>query len=143
MTLADEQLILAIRQGNTEAFGELYDRYYKKVYHKCLSFTKNQEEAFDYAQESLMKAFDHLDTFRGQASFSTWLYTITHHHCLAGLKKNSRISTTSLSNQYNESERVYLAMAADDSHERDEQETIMYTLINHLPESEKNLLTLK
>lgn len=141
--ISDEQLILAIRQGNQQAFGELYDRYYKKVYHKCLSFTKNQEEAFDYAQESLMKAFDHLDTFRGQASFSTWLYTITHHHCLAGLKKNSRISTTALSEQYTDGERTHVAIATDDTQERTEQETIMYTLINHLPESEKTLLTLK
>jgi len=141
--LADEQLILAIRQGNSDAFGELYNRYYKKVYYKCLSFTKNQEEAFDYAQESLMKAFDHLDTFRGQASFSTWLYTITTHHCLAGLKKNSRISTTALSEQFTEGESTHVAVAAEDNTERNEQETIMYTLINHLPENEKTLLTLK
>lgn len=141
--LTDEQLITMIREGNREAFGELYDRYYKKVYHKCLSFTRNQEEAFDYAQESLMKAFDHLDTFRGQASFSTWLYTITHHHCLACLKKSSRISTTALSEQFTEGERSHIAIAHDDTADRSEQETIMYTLINHLPENEKTLLTLK
>jgi len=142
-SIADEQLVQSIRQGNREAFGELYNRYYKKVYHKCLSFTKNPEEAFDYAQESLMKAFDHLDTFRSQASFSTWLYTITHHHCLAGLKKNSRLSTTSLTEEYQEEENNHIAVSNDDTSERTEQETIMYTLINHLPESEKQLLTMK
>jgi RNA polymerase sigma factor (sigma-70 family) len=141
--IPDEQLILSIRQGDRGAFGELYNRYYKKVYHKCLSFTKNQEEAFDLAQESLMKAFDHLDTFRGQASFSTWLYTITHHHCLAGLKKNNRLNTTSLGEEFTEGENQHIAISHDESSERDEQETIMYSLINHLPESERELLTLK
>jgi RNA polymerase sigma factor (sigma-70 family) len=141
--VGDEQLILSIRQGNREAFGELYNRYYKKVYHKCLSFTKDPDEAYDYAQESLMKAFDHLDTFRGQASFSTWLYSITHHHCLAGLKKNSRLSTTALTDQFIEFDRSQSSMTLEESAERTEQESIMFTLIDHLPENEKQLLTLK
>jgi RNA polymerase sigma factor (sigma-70 family) len=141
--VADEQLILSIRSGNREAFGELYNRYYKKVYHKCLSFTKDPDEAFDYAQESLMKAFDHLDTFRGHASFSTWLYSITHHHCLAGLKKNSRISTTALTEKFMESDKNERSFTLDDSNQRTEQEAIMFTLIEHLPESEKQLLTMK
>jgi len=142
-TITDEQLILSIREGNREAFGELYNRYYKKVYHKCLSFTRNPDEAFDYAQESLMKAFDHLDTFRGHASFSTWLYTITHHHCLAGLKKNSRISTTALTQQFMEADRNQTSITLDESSQRTEREAIMFTLIDHLPENEKQLLTLK
>jgi RNA polymerase sigma factor (sigma-70 family) len=141
--VSDEQLILSIKEGNREAFGELYNRYYKKVYHKCLSFTKDQDEAFDYAQESLMKAFDHLDTFRGHASFSTWLYTITHHHCLAGLKKTSRLSTTALNEQFIEADRNQTSITLEDSTQRNEQEAIMFQLIDHLPESEKQLLTLK
>ncbi|HEY5823059.1 MAG TPA: RNA polymerase sigma factor [Cyclobacteriaceae bacterium] len=142
-TISDEQLILSIKGGNREAFGELYNRYYKKVYHKCLSFTKNPDEAFDYAQESLMKAFDHLDTFRGHASFSTWLYTITHHHCLAGLKKNSRLSTTALNEQFLEADRNQTSITQEETTQRTEQETIMFKLINRLPENEKQLLTLK
>ncbi len=141
--ISDEQLILSIKGGNREAFGELYNRYYKKVYHKCLSFTKNPDEAFDYAQESLMKAFDHLETFRGHASFSTWLYTITHHHCLAGLKKNSRLSTTALNEQFIEADRNQTSITLEETSQRTEQETIMFKLIDRLPENEKQLLTLK
>jgi len=141
--ISDEQLILSIKEGNREAFGELYNRYYKKVYHKCLSFTKNPDEAFDYAQESLMKAFDHLETFRGHASFSTWLYTITHHHCLAGLKKNNRLSTTALNEQFIEADRNQISITLEESTQRSEQEAIMFKLIDRLPESEKQLLTLK
>lgn len=141
--ISDEQLILSIKGGNREAFGELYNRYYKKVYHKCLSFTKDPDEAFDYAQESLMKAFDHLDTFRGHASFSTWLYTITHHHCLAGLKKNSRLSTTTLNEQFMDADRNQTSITLEESTQRSEQEAIMFKLIDRLPEGEKQLLTLK
>jgi len=142
-TVADEQLIISIREGNREAFGELYNRYYKKVYHKCLSFTKNPDEAFDYAQESLMKAFDHLDTFRGHSSFSTWLSSITQHHCLAGLKKNSRISTTALTEQFVDTDKVQSSISLDEATQHSEHEAIMFKLIDRLPEKEKELLTLK
>jgi len=89
-SLIDSQLIELIHSGNREAFGELYHRYYKKVYHRCLSFTKDPDEAFDLAQEALMKAFDKLYTFRGDSAFSTWLYTITTRHCLAVGKRKTR-----------------------------------------------------
>jgi RNA polymerase sigma factor (sigma-70 family) len=142
-TIADEQLIVSIREGDRAAFGILYNRYYKKVYYKCLSFTKDRDAAYDYAQESLIKAFDHLDTFRGHSSFSTWLYSITQHHCLAGLKKSNRISTTALTEQFIYSDSKHSATSIDESSQRNEQETIMYKLIDHLPENEKQLLTLK
>ena len=51
----DEQLVDAIRKDDRQALGELYNRYYKKVFGKCFSFSRNQAEAFDLAQESLMK----------------------------------------------------------------------------------------
>ncbi len=46
-SLTDEQLISFINCGDRTAFGELYSRYYKKVYHKCISIIKDQDEAFD------------------------------------------------------------------------------------------------
>ena len=77
----DDELVKAIRQDDRDALGELYNRYYKKVFNKCFSFTRKQEQAFDLAQEALMKAFDNIHSFKGESSFSTWLYTITHRPC--------------------------------------------------------------
>ena len=138
--LKDSRLISLIHGGNREAFGELYHRYYKKVYHRCLSFTKDPDEAFDLAQEALMKAFDKLYTFRGDSAFSTWLYTITTRHCLAGWKKGNKKNCTPI-----------LAVDQlpcefsdpDGMAERVEQETIMFQLLHALPEPELQLLTLK
>jgi RNA polymerase sigma-70 factor (ECF subfamily) len=137
----DSQLIGLIHSGNREAFGELYHRYYKKVYHRCLSFAKDPDEAFDLAQEALMKAFDKLHTFRGDASFSTWLYTITTRHCLAGWKKEHRkkgVTLPAVAEQHH-----YDLPEEDGVADRAEQETIMFRLLHALPEPELQLLTLK
>jgi len=139
----DEQLVAAIRLDDRHALGELYNRYYKKVFNKCYSFTRKQEEAFDLAQESLMKAFDHIHSFKGESSFSTWLYTITHRHCLAALKKNGRFQFHPLEDNQQDEDQRDASPLSEESHERAEQELIMYSLINALPEKEKNLLNLK
>lgn len=138
--LDDRQLIDLIRQGSRDAFGELYHRYYKKVYHRCLSFTRDPDEAFDLAQEALMKAFDKLNSFRGDSSFSTWLFTITTRHCLARWKKVAKNAVVQLP----KSEHQHLELAEPEGVEdRIEQERIMFRLLNTLPERELQLLTLK
>ena len=142
--ISDEELVKAIRMNDRDALGELYNRYYKKVFSKCYSFTRKQEEAFDLAQESLMKAFDNIHSFKGEASFSTWLYTITHRHCLAALKKNGRFQFHPLEeNQLGDDEKNDPAPTTEEGTERAEQEMIMYSLINALPEKDRNLLHLK
>ena len=47
--MTDEQLALAVKQGNRRAMGELYSRYYLLVFNKCLSFAKNADDASDMA----------------------------------------------------------------------------------------------
>lgn len=143
-SVTDEELVIAIRVNDRKALGELYNRYYKKVFNKCFSFTKKQEEAFDLAQESLMKAFDNIHSFKGESSFSTWLYTITHRHCLAAIKKNGRFQFHRLEeNILSDEDKNDPTPASEESSERAEQELIMYSLIKALPEKERDLLNLK
>jgi RNA polymerase sigma-70 factor (ECF subfamily) len=88
---SDEELVDSYRTGKKECLGTLYERYYKKVYHKCLSYTKNPDSAFDLSQDILLKAFGKISTFRGNSSFSTWLFVITTNHCIAYLRKTKNI----------------------------------------------------
>ena len=143
-TATDEELVNSIRTNDRNALGELYNRYYKKVFSKCYSLCKKQEEAFDLAQEALMKAFDNIHSFKGESSFSTWLYTITHRHCLAALKKNGRFQFHPLVDNFlGDEEKNDPSPAAEENTEKAEQELIMYSLINALPERERELLNLK
>jgi RNA polymerase sigma factor (sigma-70 family) len=138
---SDEELITAILANDTDALGELYNRYYKKVFQKCLSLVKDPDEAFDLAQEALLKAFDHLKNFRKDSSFSTWLYIIAHRHCLLALRKKNKNGVQSTEALDEEADR--LAENTDEVERRIESETIMFSLINQLPEADKELLFLK
>jgi RNA polymerase sigma factor (sigma-70 family) len=97
----DEELVGSYKAGKHECLGVLYERYYKKVFHKCLSYTKNPEIAFDLSQDILLKAFGKIDTFNGYSSFSTWLFVITTNHCIAYMRKFRKISFVNLDSYYN------------------------------------------
>lgn len=91
-TLTDDKLIaLVTTKGSTEHFGILYDRYANKVYRKCLSFVKNEEQAQDMVQEIFLKVFYQLSKFKGNSRFSTWLYAITYNYCVEQYRKLHKV----------------------------------------------------
>ena len=138
----DEELIKKILQHDQDALGELYHRYYKKVFQKCLSLIKDNDEAFDLAQEALLKAFDKLKNFRGESTFSTWLYIIVHRYCLEALRKRNR--QVAINFQLGSGEDTeYLIECNNISQDQSDMENIMFSLINNLPENERELLLLK
>jgi len=76
--------------GDTDAFGQIVERYQSKVYNLALRMTGNPEDALDMAQESFLRAFRSLKTFKGDSSFSTWLYRIANNIVLDELRKRRR-----------------------------------------------------
>jgi RNA polymerase sigma-70 factor (ECF subfamily) len=72
----DATLIRRILAGEKELFHELIRPYERMVYLTILSIVKNEEEAEDGAQETMISAYRHLSSFRAEAKFSTWLVAI-------------------------------------------------------------------
>ena len=70
-------LVRRAQAGDVEAFGELVERHRRAVFRAALAATGSPAEAEDVAQEAFVTAFQKLGTFRGDASFKTWLLTIT------------------------------------------------------------------
>ena len=87
----DQELIKQTLEGKTEAFDLLVQEHWQTVYKQCLGIVKDEEIAQDLAQESFLQAFEHLDTFRMQARFSTWIWRIAHNRALNFLKKQHPI----------------------------------------------------
>lgn len=77
MSLSENQLILSAQAGDAEAFSSLARRFERRIYTLALYYTREQADAEDLAQEVWMKAYRALHTFRGEASFYTWLRQIT------------------------------------------------------------------
>lgn len=75
-TLDDRALIAASLAGRREAFDEIVVRHRRSVYQLCYRFVGNHEDATDLAQETFLRAYRALRTFKGDASIGTWLYRI-------------------------------------------------------------------
>src|SRR5712692_3301978 len=78
----DHAAVLACQRGEREAFDQLVERYQRDVYRLCYRYVNNHEDANDVAQEVFLKAYRAIRRFRGDSSFSTWLYRITVNTCL-------------------------------------------------------------
>ena len=85
--LTDEQLVqLYLSTQRNSYFEALYTRYCDKVFRKCLSFTKNRERAEDFTHDIFIRVVTKLGSFREQAKFSTWLYSVTYNYCMDQLR---------------------------------------------------------
>lgn len=91
MVLDERQIIEQVLQGNTNAYSILVDRYRNFVFTITLRYIPSREDAEEVAQDVFIKAFRSLRDFRGQAKFSTWLYTVTTTTCLSFLRKKKVI----------------------------------------------------
>lgn len=90
----DTKLVARACQGEFQAFESLVRRYRNEVYTLCFYFTHSREDAWDLSQEVFIKAYRALKTFRGEASFKTWLLRITANQCKDYFKKR-KVETTS------------------------------------------------
>jgi RNA polymerase sigma-70 factor, ECF subfamily len=80
--VSDADLVALARRGDPAAFGELVDRHRMAVYRAALAALGSHADAEDAAQEAFLSAYQRLSGFRGDASFKTWLLTITWHHAI-------------------------------------------------------------
>jgi len=80
-------IIERVRQGDVNAFEQLVKAYERGVYTIAYKLLKNSEDAQDAAQEAFVKAYSKLDTFRGEAKFSAWLYKLTSNCCVDALRR--------------------------------------------------------
>lgn len=80
---SDQDLVaMFIASSNAVFFKELYERYQRKVFGRCLTMLQDEELAADARQEVFIRIFMKLPSFNQQSTFSTWLYTVTYNYCV-------------------------------------------------------------
>lgn len=94
--MTEAELIQQSCAGSIDAFEQLILLYEKRVYTIAYKYMGNHEDANDMAQEALIKAYQSIGSFRGEAAFGTWLGKITANRCLDELRKRKKLQTTSL-----------------------------------------------
>jgi RNA polymerase sigma-70 factor, ECF subfamily len=83
-------LVAAAKGGDRQSFDEIVKATYADTYALALRLTANEEDARDVVQEAYLRAYRGLKRFRGDASFTTWLYRITANCAATQLGKRSR-----------------------------------------------------
>lgn len=103
LSYTDEALAQEIIQSrDTTAFGILYDRYEKMVYNKCYQFVSNKEEAKDLTHDVFLQVFLKINTFKGTARFSSWLYSVCYNFCVNYINRDKEKQISSKSNDIDE-----------------------------------------
>lgn len=85
--LSEAEAIERAKQGDAEAFEELYHLHKRRVYSLCLRMTANTAQAEDLTQEAFLQLFRKIGTFRGESAFSTWLHRMAVNVVLMHLRK--------------------------------------------------------
>ena len=88
--VTDAELVARARQGDQAAFGELVARHQAAVHRAALSAGASPGDADDVAQDAFLLAYRRLGSYRGEASFKTWLLTITWNQAINQRRSLSR-----------------------------------------------------
>ena len=148
----DEQALLtAARAGDRPALGRLLQAHERRIYNVCLRMVNQADDAAELTQDTLMKAVQKLDGFRGESRFGTWLTRVAMNGCLSHLRKRKLRRTASLDADLPGAAALRLADSLPqsrepDAHSRVEQEDglrQLYEALAQLDEDHRAVIVLR
>jgi len=147
MAVSDGELIERFNNENKQAFEELIMRYQHKVYNTTFRMLGNHDDALDMAQETFIRVYKSLTSFRKNSSFSTWLFRITTNICRDELRKRQRkLKTLSISGG-EEKNKIILGDDEKNNPEKismsKELSTTIQEKVNQLPTEQKMVFVLR
>lgn len=88
--MTENEIIERVKNGNRDAFTELMERYRTQVFNTAYRMLSDYEDASDATQEVFIKIYKSIASFKGQSSFTTWIYVICRNVCNDILRKRKR-----------------------------------------------------
>lgn len=131
----DLELVKQSKRGDTEAFSELVRRHQHAVYNLAYRFMRDVSLAEDMAQEAFLKGFRLLKGFRGDCSFSTWMYRVTSSVCLTELHRRKRRAEVPL-------QPAHGGAAENVAIEQNDEAEIIRRCVTYLPERYATIVTM-
>jgi RNA polymerase sigma-70 factor (ECF subfamily) len=133
----DREAVEACQRGEREAFDPLVERYQRDIYRLCYRYVNDPQDASDMAQEVFLKAYKAIGRFRGDSSFSTWLYRIAVNTCL-NFRSTRRPEPEELSDAVADGRTGALARL-----EEEERAERVRAAVSRLPDKQRATLILK
>ena len=131
----------AVRLDLLKLFEQMLDCYQAKVFRLAWSMLGNEMAAQDVAQDVFMKVWKALPNYRGDATASSWIYTITRNTCLSELKKRALRKSVSLADEAVEAE-VDRQTASVRMENAAGQQMDVQVMLAQLPEHYRQVVTL-
>lgn len=114
--LSDNYYVEKIRLGETDCFAPLLEKYGKQVFSLIVKIVGNREDAEELTQDVFLKAFGSLSSFRGDCSFSTWIYRIAYNLAISATRRKNMkfipVDENVMSNVSDESDEPMCGMTA-------------------------------
>ncbi|CQR58136.1 RNA polymerase sigma factor [Paenibacillus riograndensis] len=129
---AVEAAVERVKAGDKQAYGAVISQFERQMYTYCYYILKNHAETEDAVQEIFVRAYENLQHYNRQVSFSAWLYKMAYHHLINLKKKQSR--WLKLVEKYKEQQPVMQIF---------EHESTVYELLVYLTTEERHILLLK
>jgi RNA polymerase sigma-70 factor (ECF subfamily) len=142
----DEQLVKLAVNEDPEAFGEIVNRWERKIYALCYGMLNREDEAKDAAQDAFIAAYKNLSRFRGEAKVSSWLHRIAVNQCLTRKRRDKTRSESFFDESESAEEKVFTAPARLTPSRLSEQEERIQTVrmaVASLPPDLKQIVVMK
>ncbi len=147
-TNVDQELVRRVQHGDKQAFDVLVRKYQQKIVKLISRYVRDQDEALDVAQETFIKAYRALATFRGDSAFYTWLYRIAINTAKNYLVAQSRRPPDTDIDaedavQFDGDSKLRDTDLPEQLVHRDQVERVIYEAIDALPEDLRTAITLR
>ena len=140
-TIDDQDFINQTLAGQTQAFAVLVERYKDLVFTLALRMLKNREEAEEVSQDTFIKVYKKLGSFKGDSKFSTWVYKIAYNACLDRLKTYKKERNKVGIDEFN-THKIKTLETAFDGLVAKEKAMAVQRCLDLLPSEDSALLTL-
>ena len=147
--LREMELIAQAKAGDESSFEQLIIQCKTRAYNIALRYMRNEDDALDALQESFIKVYRHLSSFKEESSFDTWVYRIVVNTCNDMLRKNSnqKITDSIFQNGDNDEERVIeipdRAPTPEEALEKKEKARILLEALEILSKEHKEIIVLR
>lgn len=132
-TLCDEDLVKEFKEGEEKAFDELYERYASRLKRLIYYYLGDSEEASDVFHDVFLRVFMHIDTFKTDMSFSSWIYRIAV-NCSKNYRKKNRRDIMYLESEQMDTDYAVNNVSPEEIILNNEDMNSFYEAVNSLKE---------
>jgi len=142
-TLSDDILISDyLKTNDAKLYGELYNRYHKKVFLYCHKILRNKDNALDVTQDLFIKISNKLDQLNESKAFHKWLFRVAHNECIDFLRRNKKTIHYTIDSSFELSNDHDIAIKLE-SDRKEMQFEKMDIALSKLKEIDKSMLVEK